>query len=300
MVQYRADDLLDPRENITVQRNVNTREEGVHTHNFLEIVYIAEGAGQQAVGGREYEVHRGALLFINYGQTHAFRTDSSMTYYNILLKPEFMGKELIDSENAFSLLSLTAFEEFRLSEAGTSPFCAFEGREMLEIETAAAGMYEEFRRKEAGYRTVLRGYLSVLLAKLFRKMALPDSGAAGKRQKSLAPEILAYIEEHCCEKLGLADLAQRCFYNPSYFSRIFKEYSGRSLTEFISEKRIERAKELLSATHLTVEEIAARTGYGDRGQFFRQFKSITGMTPKAFRDADRESGNYFRKDACET
>lgn len=285
MVHYTAEELLDPSENITVQRNVTTDRQEAHTHEFLEIVYIAEGSGLQMVDDREYEVRRGALLFINYGQVHAFSTDSSMTYYNILLKPEFLGEELINSENAFSLLTLTAFEDFRLSEAGVPSFCAFEGRELREIDTAAAGMYEEFRRKGPGYRTVLRGYLSVLLAKLFRRMALPVPEATAHRQKSIAPEILEYIEAHCCEKLTLSDLARRCFYNPSYFSRIFKEVSGRSLTDYISEKRIERAKELLSSSDCTIEEIAARTGYNDRGQFFRQFKAVTGMTPGAFRDA---------------
>ena len=72
-----------------------------------------------------------------------------------------------------------AFEDFRLSETGVPSFCVFEGRELLEIDTAAAGMYEEFRRKGPGYRTVLRGYLSVLLAKLFRRMALPAPEADG-------------------------------------------------------------------------------------------------------------------------
>ena len=295
MRQFTTEQLLDPRENITVQRVVHTQDQEVHTHDFLEIVYILQGAGVQNVGGREYRVQRGDLLFINYGQTHAFRPEGALTYYNILLKPEFLGEELMDAENAFSLLSLTAFEDFRLSREGMGSFCAFRDRELPEVEAALQGMYREFCRKEAGYRTVLRGYLTVVLAKLFRKMALPESGGE-KRQKAIAPELLAYIEEHCCEKLGLSDLARRCFYNPSYFSRVFREYSGRSLTEFIGEKRMERAKELLLTTDLPVEEIAVRTGYGDRGQFFRQFKSVVGTTPKVFRDQSRSKDNLFRKD----
>ena len=59
---------------------------------------------------------------------------------------------------------------------------------------------------------------------------------------------------------------------------------------------MERAKELLLTTDLPVEEIAVRTGYGDRGQFFRQFKSVVGTTPKVFRDQSRSKDNLFRKD----
>ena len=139
MRQFTAEQLLDPRENITVQRVVHTQGQEVHTHDFLEIVYILQGAGVQNVGGREYRVQRGDLLFINYGQTHAFRPEGSLTYYNILLKPEFLGEELMDAENAFSLLSLTAFEDFRLSQEGMGSFCTFRDRELPEVEAALQG-----------------------------------------------------------------------------------------------------------------------------------------------------------------
>ena len=285
MRQFTAEQLLDPRENITVQRVVHTQDQEVHTHDFLEIVYILQGAGVQNVGGREYRVQRGDLLFINYGQTHAFRPEGALTYYNILLKPEFLGEELMDAENAFSLLSLTAFEDFRLSREGMGSFCAFRDRELPEVEAALQGMYREFCRKEAGYRTVLRGYLTVVLAKLFRKMALPESGGE-KRQKAIAPELLAYIEEHCCEKLGLSDLARRCFYNPSYFSRVFRQETGETFSGYLNRLRIERSKELLRHKELRLTDIAQMVGFEDQSYFTKVFKKLEGVTPLRYRSGN--------------
>ncbi|MGI5893968.1 MAG: AraC family transcriptional regulator [Candidatus Merdivicinus sp.] len=283
MLIYHAADLLDPAENITIQHNQTDLPEPIHTHDFIELVYIAEGYGVQQVGNREYQVQRGSLLFLNCGELHAFVPKGTLEYYNILLKPEFMGLELVEQTDAFSLLSLTAFEEFRGADCDQTAFCSFEGESLRDVESMVHLMNREFCAKLPGYRTILRGCLSTLLAQLFRRMAIPE--IAPDRRKSLPPEILAYIEEHCCEHLTLSELASRCFYHPSYFSRIFKEAVGISLTEFIGQKRMKRAAELLTGTQLSIEEIACTAGYADKGQFYRQFKLFSGMTPRSYRES---------------
>ena len=294
MLTYRAADLLDPSENITVQRCETSAPEPPHTHDFIELVYIAGGSGIQRVGDREYAVRRGCLLFLNCGERHAFVPEGRLLYYNILLRPEFMGQELVEQSDAFSLLSLTAFEEFRGAMREEGGFTAFEGEQLRELEAVVGMMHREFSAKEPGYRTVLRGCLSVLLARLFRQMAIPETGA--EKRHGLPPAIFDYIEAHCCERLTLPELASRCFYNPSYFSRVFKETSGMSLTDYIGQKRMERAAELLRETALSVEKVAQAVGYREKGQFYRQFKAFAGATPRAYRESARaETGPDLRK-----
>lgn len=284
MLTYYAADLLDPAENITVQQNEARQPEPPHTHDFIELVYISGGSGRQRVGERLYTVRQGSLLFINCGELHAFAPDGKLCYYNILLRPEFMGQELVEQVDVFSLLTLTAFEEFRGAAREGGGFCEFSGEELRELDGLLPMMYREFTVKGPGYRTILRGALSILLARLFRRMALPEESPA-ERKRSLPPGLLAYIEAHCCEHLTLSELASRCFYNPSYFSRIFKEATGMALTDFLNRKRMERAASLLRETSLPVEQIAQEAGYADKGQFYRQFKAFSGTTPRVYRES---------------
>lgn len=280
MYQLKADHLLDPAENITIQRMVGHGEEELpHTHEFIELVYISGGSGIQHVNDGSYRVKRGSMLFLNYGQSHYSRPDGDMTYYNFLLKPEFMSETLINSVDAFALLALAAFSDFQDAIQNPSPVVHFTGREMLEVEQIAECMYREFQRKEAGYRTVLKGYMTVVFSYLFRHMALPVTADESASSRAIAPEILAYIEEHCFEKITLSELARKSFYNPSYFSRIFKEYSGQSLTDYIHKKRVERAYSLLATTGDSVEQICAAVGYSDKKLFYKQFRLYTGLTP---------------------
>lgn len=290
----RYDDWLDPSENVMVVRMCNSaalRQEDVfqHAHEFIEIVYCYEGSGIQYIGGREYPMSRGTLVFLNYGQAHGYRATTDLHYYNILLMPAFLSETLINTVDAFALLALTAFSDFQDVISNPPPVFKFTGRDMLEVEDLAERMEREFTRKEAGYRTILYGYMTVLFTKIFRKMSLPVENSDVLVGREIAPEILDYIEQHCCERITLAELAQKSFYNPSYFSRIFKEYSGQSLTDYIHKKRIEHAVELLSTTDEPVEQIGMLVGYNDKKQFYRQFRQYTGETPGAVRKDRRQT-----------
>ncbi len=72
--------------------------------------------------------------------------------------------------------------------------------------------------------------------------------------------------------------------NASYLSSLFKKEMGVSLTSFVNNRRIERAKRLLSMTNLPIKTIAQQCGVPDIYYFGRLFKKITGTTPKAWRE----------------
>jgi AraC-like DNA-binding protein len=67
-----------------------------------------------------------------------------------------------------------------------------------------------------------------------------------------------------------------------HFNRIFKEYSGVTIAQYIKEKRIEVAKKLLTDTDKTVEEVCVEVGYKDTANFYQIFKSATGISPRQF------------------
>ena len=283
MREYKADELIRPEESITFQEIVVDGEEAVHTHDFIEIVYIASGRGRQTVGGVSCDVQRGDAVFINFGQTHSFRSRGQMRYINCILLPEFMGRELISSENALDILALAGFEEFSGQISSTTPKVSFAGADMLEVEDILGRMLAEFREKQVGYRSVLKGYVTVFLAKIFRGMRGGDTSGIMRHVSRISPDIIKYIEDNCFEKITLRELAEKSFYNPAYFSRIFRECCGMSLTDFIHEKRIGEAVKLLQGTVLSVEEICRRVGYREKKQFYKIFRQYTGTTPGEYR-----------------
>ena len=105
MKQYRAQDWLGETENINVQKNCVQNSESPHTHDFIELVYIYAGAGQHCIGGKNYGVSKGNLLFINYNQTQMCIRDRHMT---VELKEyiENLSKVTADKERIATELSV--------------------------------------------------------------------------------------------------------------------------------------------------------------------------------------------------
>ena len=250
-----------------------------HRHDFIEIVYMLRGRCTHTIDGASYPVSRGHMLIVNYGQTHSITGDPDSEYFNIYLKPDFIDSSLTSEKNAFSLLRLSKFEEFRDAVNQNNQVFSFSGEERTVVETWIEQAYRELREKPAGWQLSVESTINLLLIRLFRQMSLPIFPA----ERRISIELLNYIREHCHESLSLKDLSARHFYNPSYFSRVFKQYTGYTLTEFIKIARLERAALLLCDTAMTVSDVCAAVGYHDKTKFFRDFKQAYDLSPAAYR-----------------
>lgn len=284
MYTYDSDSYLRPHENINIIYCDYDVGCAAHVHEFVELIFIAGGTGRQYIDGVRYDAEAGDLFFVNYGQTHTFEADEAFRYYNLLYVPKYFSEELLYSENIYEIFAISIFKEFGPVEQIPSQSAHFRGNEFLEMQRLIGDMDREFTEKKTGYQAVLNGYSRVLFSRILRKLKEEKMERAADRYlNQIMAECLAYIDARCFEKITLKEMAEKTFYNPSYFSRIFHEYCGMSLSEYVKEKRILEAGRLLENTDLNNEEIMARIGYKDKKQFYRNFKEIFHQTPSAFR-----------------
>ena len=92
-----------------------------------------------------------------------------------------------------------------------------------------------------------------------------------------------YIETHLEEKIELATLAKRIGYSEYYLSRKFKKETGVSISEYIRNARINRAKILLASTQMSIQNISNRLCFGNRSFFADTFSKVVGVPPAEYR-----------------
>lgn len=92
-----------------------------------------------------------------------------------------------------------------------------------------------------------------------------------------------WIDQHYCEEVTLDEVAAKVQLSPFYFSKLFKENLGQTFIDYLTQKRIKLAKDLLINTEKTFKEICFEVGYHDPNYFSRVFKKITGLTPSEFK-----------------
>jgi AraC family transcriptional regulator len=94
--------------------------------------------------------------------------------------------------------------------------------------------------------------------------------------------VVDYIQAHLDQDLSLKELAALVQLSPHYFAQLFKQSTGVSPHQYVIQRRVERAKELLKQTQFTLAEVARVVGFADQSHFHRHFKRLVGTTPKNF------------------
>lgn len=122
------------------------------------------------------------------------------------------------------------------------------------------------------------------IAKLLRSVLLLRDSAAGRKYSDILIKAKAYImENYMMEDMSLNKLASHVNMSPSYFSAIFSQESGKTFVEYLTEVRMEKAKELLMCSNQKTSEIGYQVGYKDSHYFNYIFKKTQKCSPKEYR-----------------
>lgn len=110
-----------------------------------------------------------------------------------------------------------------------------------------------------------------------------------KPQEDLPIEtVKRIITENISVEISRDELAKAVYMSPDYLTKLFKRETGMPLSEYIIQKRISLAKQLLATTDLSIVEISEKTGFSYSSYFVRIFKKKTGMTPQQYRNEKQE------------
>lgn len=104
-----------------------------------------------------------------------------------------------------------------------------------------------------------------------------------ENQKNSIQRIIEYIDHHYAEDLSRSTLADMVFLSADHLARIFKKETGETLVKYITDKRINAAKELLSNTQTPIAQVASEVGYDNYSYFTKIFKEKIGFSPGDYR-----------------
>lgn len=150
------------------------------------------------------------------------------------------------------------------------------------------GMIQEMERLDALSGGIESIYAQTMTGALARYLATRFAGQlSSSRQYALAPykfrRVQDFVMANLGQRLSLAELASLCGLSERHFHRAFKVTTGRTPLEFVTEKRMERARLMLATTKEPILTIALSVGFANPGHFARAFAEATGMTPSDYR-----------------
>jgi AraC-like DNA-binding protein len=269
-------EYLDAYENS--QRNL-------HTHDYIEMSYILSGKCFHELEGQQFTQTPGTLSIINLNQSHSLKTDGVVKVVNIYLDiDKYPLPSLPDRLNSIvpTFLSLHPNLTHKLTRIIQIKFSHPE-----IIESLLNLMKHELAKQRESQKYVLSRYFEIFLTECCRQILADknDSTADNINSQSLRQIETArlFINENFNKELTLNQISRQAGYQPNYFCRIFREYTGLPLFEYIIHRRIEQAMILLRSTDNKILSIAYDCGFNDLSHFNRCFKKTSGLTPREYR-----------------
>ena len=252
----------------------------MHRHMCLEINYCLQGTGWYEIGDQTYPIETGDLFVINDLEYHrAINESGDMQLLVMVFNADFV---LSDSED-YALIR--AFYEWK---AGFKRRIAADSRIVPEVADLMLELDQEWQQKEVGYRMVVKALLLKLLAILYRSFERTEGFAESVRcfqngYVRLAPAI-AMIDNGFRDNLTLEQLAESVHMNRNYFSTVFPQVMGCTVSEYIIRWRLRNAVQLLAGTENSVVSIALDSGFQNVSYFSRTFRKQFGVSPGRYRE----------------
>lgn len=252
----------------------------LHSHNFLELVYVLEGSAWHLTDKQKTRVQKGNFFIIDYCSRHGYEKNGlrPMKIMNCLFLPELIDKTLKHCNRLGEVMNNYQLRyHYRPTNKNPADLMFYDtnGRIGRLIEE----MYAEFEQKQAGYIEILRCKLIEILITMMRNMQTGSEAEDG----SIEGHMVSFVLENYMNPVRLGQLAKETNYSLPYLSRIFRERFGMTFEQFLQKTRVEQSCRLLANSDKKVTEIAGCVGYTDQKSFTAVFKKIMGMTPRDYR-----------------
>ncbi|WP_314585853.1 AraC family transcriptional regulator [Paenibacillus terrigena] len=275
-------DMPDPHFPLKIHRTRFT-EYGMtcfphHWHEHIEFLVIVEGEAMIECNSEPSYVSGGDLVVVNSTDLHhGVNLSDNLFYFTVIADPSLLHSQSVDAVETKYITPITQNQisfQHKISQDA-------------EVNACLKKLIEEYDGREFGYELAVKSELYRLLTILLRRYVgrvLP-ANEYKTRIKNLErfDPILQYIEENYASKMTVDDLANQVNMSRFHFSRLFKELTGKTISDYINHVRINNSEYMLHNTSKSISEIALATGFNDIYYFSRLFKTYKGVSPSHVR-----------------
>ena len=242
-----------------------------HYHEFCKLLLLYSGSGSYTVEGHRYLLKPGDLVLLGSHCVHRPEFDPDLPYERVILyiSPAFLQRESAGACQLEDCFSGDQGHVLRLPEARRQ-----------RLFSMIADLEQELSADRIGREIACNGILLQLLVEIARSR----QQASAQHPEPIHPTdktvlaILSYLESHLTEELTIDDLADQFYLSKFHMMRRFRQETGLTIHNYLSERRLFLARDLL-AQGMASTEVCYRAGFGSYSSFSRAYSKLFGTTP---------------------
>jgi AraC family transcriptional activator of pobA len=266
-----------------------------HAHDFPGLAYFQTAGGLLRTGRRAWPIEAGDLFVIAPGDVmgHVHATDLAHAHgWGVFFTADALGPDVPGAHLAWRTHPLL-FPFVRGGAIGALRLRVPEP-DRPEWTARIQALHDELAQRRDSYREAALAHLTLLLVEASR-LAADVVGDLRENREPLLAEVFEVIEQRYPQPLSLRDVAAAVSISPGHLTSTVRRRTGRTVQEWITERRMVQARRLLAATELPISEIGRQVGFPDAGYFARTFGKVHGMSPAQWRRADADPGSRPRR-----
>lgn len=253
-----------------------------HFHSEYEIIYVEKGEGDCLVGDSIISYAKGDLILFGSELPHSMQSSPDDGEESVL---KVKGVN-IQFEKDFMHYSISQYSQFipirnLLEDACRGiRFTVSRSRKVIKL------LKQIPSAKGAEQIILLLSLLQIMATNANRKYLTTShyTPSPSIMRNERMEKVIAYLNKHYTESVGLDEIASYTAMNPTAFCRYFKENTGKTFKEYVLDMRIGYACKLLNSSMMNISQISATCGFESPVHFNRIFKRVTGMTPTVYRE----------------
>jgi len=227
----------------------------LHFHHAYELIIVNEGEVLVTIDQKEYLLHKKDAVFVFNNQMHEFKTVNSSDLSIVIFSPEIIG-------------------DFFMNYKGYIPETNLIHLNHLPDLTALQSLYRQ------------KSFLYELCATLVENTEFIPVEQSTKTK--VLHKILLYVDQNYSTDCTLKVIAKQLQYDYAYLSKLFVHMTNMTFTEYLNHYRTSQACYLLKNSEQSISEIANNCGYNNLRSFNRNFKRITNVSPRRYREEHKD------------
>ena len=237
----------------------------LHSHNMHEIYYFQQGDADFSIEGTRYRLQKGMLLISASGQVHHLTVNDPAIPYErtvIMFQLGLLG---------------TGMEELLFPPNGGNRVFLLDVREQVWFEETCLGIEES----EVGRRFPVNTLISLIRLLFIKLSSVKEvTGRADPERNETVNQIVRLINENLASPLSLDYIEKNLYRDKAHLNRIFKAAMGCSIWDYVIQKRVHAARQVLFRTG-SVSAAFAASGFRDYSVFYRNYVRCTQKNPSA-------------------
>jgi len=264
----------------------------LHSHEFIELVYVMKGAGKHVFEGQSYRIKENDIFIINPGEAHTFSLEKGekLEIINCLFLPSLIQGSWLKEMGVSESMDYFYIHPFLDNKERFHHLLNLNGNQFIRVRNLLESMIAEFEGGNSCSSTLIRLQLVevlILLSRIYNehKKITRNITVVEKESQILARRICGYIERHYDQKISIPTICNLFSISPRHLNRLFKQETGKTIIEMTHKIRIEKAKKFLLESDEKVINVAMRVGYDDPAFFSRLFRRMVGCSPGRYKEA---------------